>query len=411
MSVQLTERICIIEDRVFTARRIAVYAAAIMSLYLLVLGLGIAEGLWIETRAGVPAANDFLPMWVAGRQAIEHGAASAYDWPTMLAAERAATQGAFIRFYPWPYPPPFFFPAMAVAVLPYAAAFAVWMGSIALAYAAAIYAIVPRWVAPLVALASPPAAWGLAIGQNGMLAAALLGGSLAFIPTRPVLAGVLLGLLTYKPHFGLLFPLVLAVTGTWRVVASAGATALALAAASYLAFGAEAWMRFAATLVQWGDSALNTQTIGWSHLQSLYGVLRWLGAGGLAAWSVHIAFALAVAAAVSFAWLQPIPYALKAALLSVGALLVTPYIFVYDLAILGVPIAFIVKDALSSGFYRGERLTLVVFVIATLLALPMGQPKGLVEILAAAGLVALRIMLRARSKPASPLREDRPVPA
>ena len=45
------------------------------------------------------------------------------------------------------------------------------------------------------------------VGQNGFLTAALIGGTLYLIPIRPVLAGICLGLLTYKPQYGLLFPM------------------------------------------------------------------------------------------------------------------------------------------------------------------------------------------------------------
>lgn len=47
------------------------------------------------------------------------------------------------------------------------------------------------------------------IEQNGFLSAGLFGGALVLLERRPVLAGALFGLLTYKPHLGLLVPIVL----------------------------------------------------------------------------------------------------------------------------------------------------------------------------------------------------------
>ena len=58
----------------------------------------------------------------------------------------------------------------------------------------------------LVALGFPAALWNVTAGQNGFLTAALIGGTLGLLERRPALAGVCLGLLTYKPQFGLLFP-------------------------------------------------------------------------------------------------------------------------------------------------------------------------------------------------------------
>ena len=51
------------------------------------------------------------------------------------------------------------------------------------------------------------------VGQNGFLTAALIDGTLYLMPVRPILAGICLGLLSYKPQYGLLFPLVLIAAG------------------------------------------------------------------------------------------------------------------------------------------------------------------------------------------------------
>jgi hypothetical protein len=392
------ERVGTFEARVFTAERLCIYSAAIVICYAAFLIIGFAQGIWLQTRAGIPVANDFLPMWIAGRLTLEQGAASTYDWHTMLAAEEAATAGAFQGLYVWPYPPPFFFPTVAVGLLPFAAALLAWTAVLLAAFSRAIYAIVPRWPAPFVTLASPLTLWTVAIGQNSTLMAALIGGSLACLTTRPVLAGVLLGLLTYKPHFGLLFPLVLVLTRNWRAIGAAVGTTFVLVVSSWIVFGAESWMLFATHLYRFGGAALGTNDVGWGKLQSVYGLLRSLGAGPGLAWGAHLVVALAVAAAVSLAWTRPMPYALKAALLSVATLIVTPYVFVYDLVGLAVPIAFVVADGLDAGFVRGERTALVLLVLASLLILPLGQvlpfgqAKGLFLVVCTVGFVASHII-------------------
>jgi arabinofuranan 3-O-arabinosyltransferase len=48
-----------------------------------------------------------------------------------------------------------------------------------------------------------------------------------------VLAGICLGLLTYKPQFGLLFPIALIAVGHWRVFVSASVTAIAMFVVSW----------------------------------------------------------------------------------------------------------------------------------------------------------------------------------
>ena len=86
-------------------------------------------------------------------------------------------------------------------------------------------AIVGHNLGILLALAAPMAFINALVGQNGFLTAALIGGALYLIPVRPVLAGICLGLLTYKPQYGLLFPIVLIAAGHWRVFISAAVTA------------------------------------------------------------------------------------------------------------------------------------------------------------------------------------------
>src|ERR1700738_4241155 len=101
--------------------------------------------------------------------------------------------------------------------------------------------IIGRPFGLLLALAFPVVLTNTLVGQNGFLTASLIGGMLYLMPTRPVLAGICLGLLSYKPQYGLLFPLVLIAAAEWTVLVTAAIVATAIAAASWLAFGTESW--------------------------------------------------------------------------------------------------------------------------------------------------------------------------
>jgi hypothetical protein len=65
----------------------------------------------------------------------------------------------------------------------------------------------------------------------------MLIGIFAFLDRRPLLAGLLVGLLTIKPQLGVLIPVLLIASGRWRVFTVATVTALALAAAAVMLFG------------------------------------------------------------------------------------------------------------------------------------------------------------------------------
>jgi hypothetical protein len=62
----------------------------------------------------------------------------------------------------------------------------------------------------------------------------------------------------------------------------------------------------------------------------------------------------AMAAWVCVAWSGRQPFAIKAAVLSAGAMIAAPYVFLYDMMLLAVPIAFLLRDAKERGFLPGE---------------------------------------------------------
>ena len=49
-------------------------------------------------------------------------------------------------------------------------------------------------------------------------------------------------------------------------------------------------------------------------------------------------------------WRSRISYSLKAAALATGTLLITPYLFMYDMMVLAIPVAFLVRIGLKTGF-------------------------------------------------------------
>jgi arabinofuranan 3-O-arabinosyltransferase len=78
--------------------------------------------------------------------------------------------------------------------------------------------------------------------RNGFVTAVLIGGVPVHAGRRPVVAECL-GLLSYMPQSGLLFPVVLTLDGRRRTIA-ATAAAVALGATALLAFGSASWRAF-----------------------------------------------------------------------------------------------------------------------------------------------------------------------
>ena len=370
-------------------RYAAVIGLALALGYLIVLGGTYLKGDFLADAEHRPIANDFVDVYAAGRLALDGEPAAAYDWPTHKQAEVRAIGHDFENYYGWHYPPTFFFVAAALATLPYFIAALVWLIATLAAFAAAMAAILGR-TGILVALGFPAALWNATAGQNGFLTAALIGGTLGLMERRPALAGVCLGLLTYKPQFGLLFPLVLIADRRWLTLAVAAAVAVGLALASWLAFGSASWDAFVHWMPITSQVVLGEGRADWSRLQSLFGLVRSHGGSAQLAWTVQAIGSLAVALAIVWLWRSRLPYDLKAAALACGALLATPYLYMYDLVVLAVAAAFLIRYALERGFLFSE-LAGFFAAAALILIFPYARSQvGLAAVLIVLALVVQR---------------------
>jgi arabinofuranan 3-O-arabinosyltransferase len=298
---------------------------------------------WIIGGDGKPMVCDFVAFWAAGRQALNGMAQAAYNIHLQHAAEVAAVGHSFNVGLGWSYPPLFLFAAAALATLPYVPAFLLWCAATLALHAGVVGRIAERPNATLVALTAPWTLLCLWVGQNGLLTAALVGLALLFLERRPLLCGLMLGLLSYKPQFGVLFPFALAAGGYWRAFGWAALSVLALNGLAAAVFGFGTVAGFVHALGEVSQSHLNGG-LEWRKLQSLYGLLRSLGGGSAFAMVAQLCAALGLSIAVILVWRKPVPYSLKAATLSVGLVLATPYVFAYDLPILAIAIAYLRRE-------------------------------------------------------------------
>jgi len=255
-----------------------------------------------------------------------------------------------------------------VAAVPYAWGLAIWLVASFAAYLTAIRAILPRQETLLVAAAFPAVFVNVGHGQNGFLTAALLGGALHWLDRKPWLAGMLIGLLAYKPQFGVLIPIALLAGGRWRSIGAAAATIAALVAISFATLGGGIWHAFA-------DSMNFTQTVvleqggtGWQKIQSIFAAVRALGASVPVAYAAQASLLAMLAATLAWLWHGDAAFELKAAALALGSLLATPYVLDYDFVVLAVAIAFFARHGLRHGFRDFEISLLAAAWIVPLLS-------------------------------------------
>jgi hypothetical protein len=364
---------------IFNSRWLQLFGFAFAMLYVVYFVIVYRAGSWIVGSTGLPIYTDFAVFWAAGMQTLHGNLAALYDSGEFMKVQ-AALFPPGDAFYPsWPsYPPTFLLVLAPLALLPYRFAFITWDMVTLLGCIAVVYLIVRRRAAIALALASPFTAWNFIAAQNGFLTASLLGASLLFLDRRPVMAGAFIGCLTYKPQFGILFPVALIASHQWRAIASAGVTVALLAAGSVTLFGAELWAGFPHGLAAQGElNLLAGPESNWGYLQSPYGLIRSLHGPANLAWLVQGLVTLGGAVIVWIIWRSEVRYELKAAILSGAALLATPYAFAYDIAAIVIPAAFLASDQLKRGLLHGEKTMWIVMFGAPLAVLAtLGDNAG-----------------------------------
>jgi hypothetical protein len=359
-------------------------------------GLGwlIATADGLNDRLNRPLGTDFSNVYAAGTYVLDGQPAKPFDPPAQYAREQALF-GAATPFYGWHYPPFFLLIAALLASLPYLPALAIWQGVTLALYLLTIRAIIARpparpresadarntsgdgrattfqWL--LLALAFPAVFINIGHGHNGFLTASLFGGALLLLDRRPLIAGVLIGCLAYKPQFGLLIPLVLAASGRGRVFAAAAVTVALLALVVTAAFGPDVWTAFLASGEFTRKVVLEAGDTGWHKIQSVFAVARMWGAPVPVAYAAQGLMTVAVGIALIRLWRSRVAFTDKAAALMIGTLLATPYSLDYDLMLLAPAIAFLAAGGIARGFAPYEKTLLTLLWIAPLVARTIAQ--------------------------------------
>ncbi len=381
---------------------------------------------------GRPIGTDFSNVYAAGTYVLE-GNFQAPFYSVQQYAREQAIFGEATQFYGWHYPPYFLFVAAALAWMPYGLALFVWQAVTLGLYLLAIRAIVsslapsperggsaretrrggvsnpaqartptrqplavglpvsggdkegadPLWL--LLALAFPAVLINVGHGHNGFLTAALLGGGLVSLDRRPLIAGILFGLMAYKPQFGLMIPIALAAGGYWRTFAAAAVTAVLLTLVTTLVFGVQVWHAFFVGAEYTRTVVLEQGDTGWHKIQSIFSWARMWGAPVPLAYAIQGTATLVFAMATAWLWHGKAPYPLKAAGLCLAAILATPYTLDYDMMVLVPAIAFLAADGMERGFGPWEKTALAALWLVPLVArtvpqvtlIPLGVPAML----------------------------------
>jgi len=311
---------------------------------------------------GKPLGTDFTSFWAASKLALAGAPAAAYD-VSAHHAQQTALFGRDTGYAAFFYPPIFLLICLPLALLPYLVSLAAWLVATGALYWRMARAWLGESLGAMPILAFPAVLTNIGHGQNGFLSAALFGGGALWLGRRPILAGLCLGALAYKPHLGIMIPIALAIAGRWKTFAAAGAAVVALAAASYGLFGLETWRGFLADSAV-ARSALEQGLVGDAKMQSAFAAARLWGGGVGLAYGVQAAVAALAAGALLWLRRRAPNSGAEGPAMIVAALLASPFLLDYDLIILAAPLAWMLREGDAKGFLSWEKtLLLAAFVL------------------------------------------------
>lgn len=314
------------------------------------IGLIYHVNLWTFDQNGLSILSDrllywdFTNLWAGSKMALEGKIALLFDVEGYR-AELRAMLSPHLPDQEWSYPPSIILIGAPLALLPIGLAYAVWtFGTIGLLHLAVRPLRLPLPV-HLAAVLSPAMFMNAIFGQNGALTAALLIGGLLAAPKRPILAGILFGLLTIKPHLGILIPFALIASRNWTAFAAAAATGLALAVVTGLWLGFDALLLFQSKTAMLMTAIMEAQYPQPYHANALtvFVFARALGADLAIAYAAQGVATLAIIVVVVRLWMPStdIDHRRRVLLTATLTIAATPYGYSYDTIPMCIAVAYL----------------------------------------------------------------------
>ncbi len=333
----------------------------------------------------IAPGSDWMVLYGAIRLAITHHFGLTRDGDGFTAYINSSfahllPQRLFYR--PWVYPPSFLIILLPFGLLGFAASYAAFQVTGALLLGSALLFKPDRpeaakWIA-LAALLCPAASINAVDGQCGFLVAGLLVLGLRLLPTRPLLAGVILGLGSVKPQFGLMVPVAMLAIRQWRGMLGALISSCGLAMSSVAVFGWQPWLWWLGRAASsYGDAGSKWVISGRIWGNSVYTCAELLGASPLLTQVLQVA-AIALAMILVYrAWRRPLQPDRRLAILLAASILAAPHSSTYDMILLAAAGALWFAGLATPRL--ADAIVLLLLWLAPMLAPPALVPAGRAE--------------------------------
>jgi Glycosyltransferase family 87 len=308
------------------------------------------------------AHGDFFALWSYGKIAAAHPATDLYNFATLHARQVALGMRPADE-NPFPYPPIAILLFSALSLGSYHVAYALW---VSITFALFLWVIVATcWRTPGIVLPvviAPLTMVTAYYGQSGFLAGSLLIGGLRLAAERPVISGILLGLLSYKPQLAVLVPVALIAAGLWRPLAVASVTAIVLAAVATVSFGWRVWPAWLHLLPIYSHWFAHLRMI-LRNMPTVQANLRMLGVSANVADAMQTVSCVAMAIVVWRCFRRGPSEQATAALL-VATFLSTPHALIYDATMLtGALVLFVGARVRAQGSFSLAEIVVLVLAV------------------------------------------------
>jgi Glycosyltransferase family 87 len=306
--------------------------------FVLVVGTGVViPAAAFDNLKIIPTRSDFITFYTAGSLARDGRAGDVYNPQAMDMAATVAA-GEPVDGLRWLYPPGMLLVTWPFALLAPLPAYLLWLGLGVIAVAFVAWRIAPHPATPLVVLFCPAVTYCAITGQISLFAAALAGAGFLSLQRRPLIAGVLFGVLTLKIQLALLVPFCLLAGRHYRTLGNMAATAILLQLLGFVLAGPTSALAFL------GGSpkilgVVVTRPELLARLPTVYSLLIGAGAKPASAMVFQGAASIAAIGIVWFIWRHTEDLAARSLGWAAGVMLATPFVYDYDLAIFVTPLA------------------------------------------------------------------------
>ncbi|WP_181898995.1 glycosyltransferase family 87 protein [Paraperlucidibaca baekdonensis] len=288
---------------------------------------------------GQVIGRDAYNLWTAGRILIQTGSAQSIYNNELFTLFQINNLDQGIGWNSYFYPPTAFLTASLMGLTYYSAALFIYTLIGIAAFTIAVSTKDNITLAFIFTIAAPMTIFNIIMGQNGLISATLLIGGLRLLNIRPIFAGILFGLLGFKPILGLLIPILLIIRKDWTVFISATITLIITATLPIILWGADVWWLFLSEAIEIQKNTLHHATgIGMLMITSAFNSARIFGFDTL---SSYVSQLIVTAIALFFFIYHFTKKKNKSRLtphdilfFTLSTSLISPYIHNYDLSIL-----------------------------------------------------------------------------